>query len=276
MAVESTIFCGRSPERVGELSDPTMPSNSRYRALALTPSFLPDADHPPCALAVHRLCRDCARSHPEQAVPLEVDRLGGSALTVRLRDGQLLYRADQHGDSVFAVRRGLVKEVLPAGGAQRIVRLVGAGGVTGLAALVGAPHRHSAVVVGDGDGCRVPVDHLRTALQRDASGLATLFAPWQAALDDIDLVIGRFACGPARSRLARYVLFMVERQSESARLRRRDAAQLLGVTPVSVTRLISRFKREGLIEERAGRLIACDRVRLTQLASELRSEGPER
>jgi CRP-like cAMP-binding protein len=91
-------------------------------------------------------------------------------------------------------------------------------------------------------------------------------AVWQAALDERDYVLARFASGPARARLARYVLMLVEALGAEARLRRHEVAQLIGVTPVSVTRLIAEFKRDGLMQEGGMRVTGCDRQRLIALA----------
>jgi CRP-like cAMP-binding protein len=188
------------------------------------------------------------------------------ALAVRLRAGQALYGAGQTGDAVFVLHRGLVKETLEADEGERVVRLIGVAGVTGLAALLGEPHRHSAQVVGDGEACRVPVTRLRERIRSDPQGAFALLAHWQGALDDTDHIIAAFATGPARARLARYILFLLDTLGAQARLRRQEAAELIGVTPVSVTRLIGEFKRDGLVRENGLQLVDCDRLRLARLA----------
>lgn len=194
--------------------------------------------------------------------------------SVRLRAGQVLYQKGQLGDAVFALQGGLVKETLEADDGERVVRLIGAAGVTGLAALLGEPHRHSARVVGDGAACRIPVARLRERLGHEPASALALLAHWQGALDDVDRVIAAFGCGPARARLARYILFLLEAMGEEARLRRQEAAELIGVTPVSVTRLIGEFKRDGLVQEEGLRLQGCDRPRLEALAANVRTPAP--
>jgi CRP-like cAMP-binding protein len=189
-----------------------------------------------------------------------------AGVLVRLRAGQVLYGAGQRGDAVFVLHRGLVKEMVATGDCERVVRLVRAPGVTGLAALLGEPHRQSATVMGDGHACRVPVRRLRDRIAVDPRGSLELMAVWQAALDERDHVLARFASGPARARLARYVLVLVEALGTEARLRRHEVAQLIGVTPVSVTRLIAEFKRDGLMQEGGMRVTGCDRQRLIALA----------
>lgn len=212
---------------------------------------------PPCSSSVG----EAERAHP------------APVFSVRLRAGQVLYQAGQLGDAVFALHGGLVKESLEAHDGERVVRLIGASGVTGLAALLGEPHRHSARVVGDGMACRIPVTRLRERLGHEPASAFTLLAHWQGALDDVDRVIAAFGCGSARARLARYILFLLEALGEQARLRRQEAAELIGVTPVSVTRLIGEFKRDGLVREEGLRLQGCDRQRLSALAANVRMPG---
>ena len=190
---------------------------------------------------------------------------------MRLHAGQWLYRAGQRGEAVFALRSGLVKETIAlkrAPGGERIVRMVAASGVTGLPALAGEPHRHGAAVLSDGLACRIPVSRLRRLIEEDAARAQVVWAQWQGALDDVDELLMRFAVGPAQARLASWVLYLFEREGPHARLRRRDAASLIGIAPVSITRLLTRFKQQGLIEEVGGRLIQCDRPRLLALVQD--------
>lgn len=248
----------------------------------------------PCADALASLCRACGAcprasvTVPERSPPGVSVRTGSSALvpgfarpsgfasphTVRLRTGQLLYGAGQRGDALFVVQGGLVKETLGAEDGARVVRLVGLAGVTGLAAVLGEPHRHSAMVIGDGHACRIPVERVRALIRSDPAVALELASQWQKAIDDVDRLIRAFACGPARARLARYVLFLVDALGQAARLRRQEAADLIGVTAVSVTRLIGEFKREGLIAEVGARIGDYDRTRLMRLASAARSINP--
>ncbi len=189
-----------------------------------------------------------------------------AGVLVRLRAGQVLYGAGQQGDAVFALQHGLVKETLAADEGGRVVRLVGSARVTGLPALLGEPHRHSAHVIGEGYACRISVGRLREGVEADPRGAFELMRVWQAALDERDRVMVRFASGPARARLARYILFLLEALGSQARLRRHEAAQLIGVTPVSVTRLVGEFKRDGLVRESGVKLAVCDAQRLGAIA----------
>lgn len=218
------------------------------------------------------LCRACGvagglsrGAADRDATPSGRPRQAAGVL-VRLRAGQVLYGAGQQGDAVFALHHGLVKETLAAGEGERVVRLVGSARVTGLSALLGEPYRHSAHVIGEGYACRIAAGRLRDGVEADPRGALELMRVWQATLDEMDRVMVRFASGPARARLARYILFLFEVLGSEARLRRHEAAQLIGVTPVSVTRLVGEFKRDGLVRESGLRLAVCDAQRLGALA----------
>lgn len=214
--------------------------------------------------AVH--CGLCARRMPEPSARSGASEAIASGLEQRLRMGQLLYAAGRRTDAVFAMRRGLAKEILDVGGSRRVVRLVGPGSVTGLPALLGQTHRRSAVVVGAGLACRIPVAALQQWASRDVRVAARVGRLWQEALDDADQLTLAYASGPAGARLARFVLFLAEAIGPGARLCRREAAELIGVTPVSVTRLLGEFKREGLVSESGTRLQTWHAERLQALA----------
>ena len=186
----------------------------------------------------------------------------------RLRLGQVLFSAGRRSDAIFVMRRGLAKEVLDSGHARRVVRLVGPSAVTGLSALVGEPHRHTAVVIGAGLACRIPVATLGQWAGRDPRASARVGRLWQQALDDADQLMVTYGCGPAAARLARFVLFLTETMGPGARLCRREAAELLGVTPVSVTRLVGELKRRDLIREQGALLTAWDAPGLRMLANQ--------
>ncbi len=218
-------------------------------------------------------CRLCGARLGPRSAQAPLDYAPMPVYEVRFREGQLLYLAGQRGDVLFVLRRGLVKETIVTDEAERVVRLVGAGGATGLAAVLGQPHRHCATVIGSGSGCRIPVQALHRVFRADPGAALEFLPKWQGALDDADRSIAAFSSGPARARLARLILYLTSSLGTAAKLRRREAAELIGVTPVSVTRLIGEFKREGLVRENGSQLAAWDEDGLMKLAGGARRAG---
>jgi len=218
-----------------------------------------------CGLCARRLTGEPARDRESKALI--------TGLEQRLRLGQVLYVAGRRSDAIFVMRKGLAKEVLDTGGVRRVVRLVGPGAATGLAALAGQSHRHTAVVIGAGLACRIPLASVEQWSARNRGVSARMGRLWQDALDDADRLIAAYGNGPAGARLARFVLFLAQTVGPGARLCRREAAELLGVTPVSVTRLVGELKKRGLIREEGLSLSAWDEPGLRTLAGEGESES---
>ena len=211
----------------------------------------------------HRLCLLCDEVKWGDKPPL------ASAVRIALRPGMRLFDRGSQLSSIYVLRSGVVRETMPSpDGSLCTVRLLMQGSVAGLPALVDRPQPHSAYVMPGGSACRIPVSRLNELRQRDGAVVERLFMDWMQALDDADCMMTVLGHGAARSRLAR-LLLMIDQSSESSeplRLRRTDVAELLAITPVSVARLLSDFRREGLFEERQRQLVTLDRARLLQIA----------
>ena len=226
--------------------------------------------------AVHEL-REQRGTSPLCALP-EWD--GGDSTQVRgaaratriplIRDRRL-YAAGSVGDCVYALKAGVVKHVATADdGRNAVVRLVTAGGVSGLEAIAGLPYRHSAIVLHPGSACRIPVDVIRKYEQLDPEAAKQLCQAWQQAVDDSERLL-RMTHGPALLRVASLLQFLKESipAGDLIRIRRADIADLFALTEVSVARALSELRRRGLIAQREGGISHVD-VRIAALAAKPR------
>jgi CRP/FNR family transcriptional regulator len=161
------------------------------------------------------------------------------------------------GDCVYVLKSGIVKELVAADdGKSIVVRLVTAGGVSGLEALAGLPYRHSAIVLHPGAACRIPVAVIKRYELASPDAAKQMRQAWQQAVEDSERVL-LMTHGAAQLRIARLLQFLRETvpPGESIRIRRADIADLLGVTEVSVARALAEFRKRGLIGQR-GRSIS--------------------
>jgi CRP-like cAMP-binding protein len=218
----------------------------------------------------HPLCLLCAVSRQtNEATLLAGDGLP-AAVRVPLRTGARLYERGTAGQAIYVIQSGIVKETMPEpGGDQCIVRLVQRNGVTGLCALLGEPHNHSAYVIHPGTACRIPVARVER-LRADVPGVVDrLQKDWQQAVEDADHIVADLGHGTARARLARALLHLRSGlpSAEPLLLRRKDLADLLAIAPVSVARLLAEFRRERLIEEHERRCVGIDCDRLAEIAA---------
>lgn len=185
-----------------------------------------------------------------------------------LREGARLFERGAEAHAVYVVQSGLVKETVPGpDGEDCIVRLVTPSRMAGMSALTGLAYRHSAYVMQAGMACRIPVARLEQLRQDEPAACRQMLADWQQSADDSDRIIAEFGHGPARARMARALLFLhnVHRPGEAFCPRRTDLADLLAITPISVTRLLGAFRQEGLVTGSADRCLALDVAGLTRV-----------
>jgi CRP-like cAMP-binding protein len=219
--------------------------------------------HPLCLLC------DVATRLPAGRAPLASDGLP-AAMRVPLRAGARLYERGTIGQAIYVVQSGIVKETMPSPeGGDCIVRLVLRNGVTGLCAMLGEPHSHSAYVIHPGMACRIPLARIEQMRTEQPAVAERLHKDWQRAIDDADCIVAELGHGSARARLARALLHLRSALApgEPLRLRRSDLVDLLAIAPVSVARLLGDFRREGLLEERQRRCVDIDVDRLSAIAA---------
>lgn len=182
----------------------------------------------------------------------------------------VLYQAEEKGDSLFTIRRGLVKLVqyLP-NGAQRIVRLLKAGDVAGLELAVGETYKHAAIALHETHVCRIPksaIEHLGV----DHPHLCHQFmVRWQQNLDEADRTITEFSTGPADARVAR-LLLRLSLPSEDGHcmlMGREDMGSILGITTETASRVMADFRRRGILMESSNsHSCHCNKKLLRQIA----------
>jgi CRP-like cAMP-binding protein len=188
---------------------------------------------------------------------------------------EILYREGESADTVYAIRKGLVKLInyLP-NGRGRIVRLYGEGIWLGLEGLLRRPYEHTAVAIDDVEVYRLPANMLRVMHNDDPVNYTHLMHKWHEHLLEADFWISDFSTGSVRSRVARLVNFLsrIEGQQSLGKVRLLtcdEMAAILGVTPESVSRIIAEFKRAGMLramDSVSPDLYRCDAVELERVA----------
>ena len=180
-----------------------------------------------------------------QAVP--------SSRSFTLEGGETLYREGETPESVYAVTTGLVKLVsyLPDG-RSRIVRLLGADSVVGFDGLVNDTHPHTAIAVNRVTGFRIPLAPLERLRTESAELHDALLTRLHQHLQYADTWITQFSTGPVKARVARLVEFLTTVEDntgddEVQLLTCEEMADILGVTPESVSRVLAEFKRNDIL-----------------------------
>ena len=233
--------------------------------LMKTMPLLPWRDDP----AQARVCADCevrssALFGALDAVTLEHihERIAAPELGV----GERVYARGESGRALYTVRAGIVRlERVTTGGERRIVRLAGRGDLVGLEALLMQPYADEAVACTPVRLCRIPralIDELggsQRGLQRE------LMQRWQRALEQAESWLADLSSGAARRRMLRLLAELDRLGGQSGEIwlpRRDEIGAMLAMTMETASRLVSQFRREGILELRPPQHARLDRARL--------------
>lgn len=181
--------------------------------------------------------------------------------------GTTLYHEGSAADSLFTVRRGAVKLVRNnPDGSMRIVRVLRTGDVAGLEALAVKRYDSQAVALMESEVCRIPVTVIQRLNEHSPRLHIRLMEKWHDALREADDWLAELNHGPARRRVAHFILKM--RKPDEPDLvtlfSREDMGAMMDLKFETVSREISALTRAGHIlpMDNGGRL-----YRLADLAA---------
>lgn len=199
-----------------------------------------------------------------------------AARLVNYSSGDTLFRYGEAVEALTVIRNGRVKLLhFLANGKTRIVRLHNRGSILGLNGLVNEVHSHTAVAIDDVEAYLIPVNLLLSLKSDDPESCNQLLEHWHEYLAIADTWITDFSTGSIRGRVARLILYLTEADGAPEQdvnlLTVEEMAEILGVTPESVSRVMADFKRKRILisqEEEQSHCFHCDLQRLEQEAEQ--------
>jgi CRP/FNR family transcriptional regulator len=201
----------------------------------------------PAALSAHFAVG--GRAGPERTGPPGWESFLATSKRRTYRTKQTVFREGETADTVFAIRRGLIKLIAYSpDGRMRIVRLHGKGALLGLGGLLDPAYEHTAVAVDEVEADCISLAAVARLRKDDPDLYCRLLESWYAYLRSADLWITDFSTGSIRARVARLVNFLSTLQHDSPStevelLTCEEMAGILGVTVESVSRTLAEFKR---------------------------------
>lgn len=174
----------------------------------------------------------------------------------RLERGEKLYAVGSPRDSLYAVRAGFLKVVVPDSAGCHIVRFLLPGDVAAIDALAGGVHVTEAIALEDCEICVMPADRLDLLAHCTGALVRLDLALLAAGLAEADSHGAAIARLTASQRVARFLLDLSRRWSERGfsgthfrlPMRRREIGDHLGLTMETVSRVLSDFRARGLVE----------------------------
>lgn len=173
------------------------------------------------------------------------------------KKGQTIFHEGSHPFGVYCVNSGKVKlSHLGDDGKEQIIRLLKEGDITGYRALLsGDRYGASAIALEDTHVCFIPKELFITLLKTDAGLAFEMMKLLSNELHRAELQLTHLAQKPVRERLAETLLFIKETYGYESdgttlniRFSREEIANLVGTATESTIRLLSEFKRDGIVD----------------------------
>lgn len=203
-------------------------------------------------------------------MPLDVDELDAPELfgrlvstRVRLRKGDVLFRAGDRFTALYGIRMGSCKTVmLTDDGSEQVAGYHLPAEIIGAEGIANDVHVSQAVALEDSEVCTLPFDRIEALAHEDVAfqrRLYRLFSDAIARERSIALMLGTMR---AEQRLASFLLDLAQRYHVRGysstefvlRMTREEIGSHLGLKLETVSRLFSRFDVERLIQVR-GRVV---------------------
>jgi CRP/FNR family transcriptional regulator len=173
------------------------------------------------------------------------------------KKGQTIFNEGSYPFGVYCIGSGKIKlSHLGDDGKEQIVRLLKDGDIVGFRALLsGERFSASAVALEETSVCFIPKDLFIKILKNDAKFSYDMMKLLSNELHQAEVKLIHLAQKPVRERLAETLLFIkrvygYERDgiTLNVRLSREEIANLVGTATESTIRLLSEFKRDGMVE----------------------------
>jgi CRP-like cAMP-binding protein len=182
-------------------------------------------------------------------------RISGCKTSKFIKKGEILFREGESINGVYCVKDGVCKlSKLSANGKDQIVKLVVRGDLIGQRSLVTDEKSNlTAIALNDMEICFIPRNEIINDLTNNANFSLDMLQEMAKELRVADNIIVDMAQKSVKQRLADVLIYLYETFNTDEKgflgvmLSREDYASLVGTATESAIRILSQFKKEGLI-----------------------------
>ena len=192
----------------------------------------------------------------------ELQQVSDSKVTKKVKKGEHLFDEGEKLNGVYCVRNGVSKlSKLSANGKDQIVKLATKGEVIGQRSVISEEHTNlSAVAVSDMEVCFIPKESINHTLQKNPNFTLEVLRHMAHDLKEADDVIVNISQKTVKQRIAEAFLYLKNNFGEDEEgflaltLSREDISNVVGTATESAIRIISEFKKKGLIHTSGKRI----------------------
>ena len=204
----------------------------------------------------------------------ELKNVSSKKTTKKIKKGDPLFEEGEKLKGVYCVRDGVSKlSKLSANGKDQIVKLATKGEVMGQRSVISEESANlSAVAVNDMEVCFIPKEAIINTLHKNPDFTFEVLRHMAHDLREADDVIVNMSQKTVKQRIAEAFLYLKNNFGEDTEgyltltLSREDIANVVGTATESCIRIISEFKKKGLLKSSGKKLGIADEKKLRDLA----------
>lgn len=198
--------------------------------------------------------------------------LDANSVTIEYKKGEVICKKGSFASHIMFVEKGLVKVFLDNGKDSLVLRVIPEKNLLGLSSLSDEHNtfQYSAMAYVDSEIKQIDVNTFKALLSKNSKFSKEVI---DIITSDGVLINGRFFCLTHKQsfgRLADILLCLADRIFKTNEfdlpLSRKELAELSGMSPETVTRMINNFKKEGLIEIKGKSFKVLDYERLKSIS----------
>lgn len=214
-------------------------------------------------------CQQCIVKQFNALRALEKDdliRISGCKTSRFIDKGDVLFSEGEKINGVYCIKEGVCKlSKLSHNGKDQIVRLVMRGELLGYRSLVAEEASNlSAVALDKMEVCFIPKHEVLHDLAKNPKFTLDVLQSMALELKDADNIIVDMAQKSVKQRMAETLLYLHDNLGTDAKgalkviLSREDFANIVGTATESAIRILSQFKKEGLISTQGKQIVILD------------------
>jgi len=223
-------------------------------------------------------CADCPvlrTSLFQSLTPEQIQRLGCVFRPARYRRNQILFFEGGTAQHLFALHTGLVKMVKSLeNGKDRITGVLFPGELFGLESLTDLAYPITAVALRDCEICAAPREDFSTYLQANPDLAIGMVRFLVGELERVRTQVTDMSFKDARMKVATFLLSLLSHDTPATNenltltlpLSRQEISEVLELTPETVSRTLSAFRREQLVTARVRQMVIQNRADLEAVA----------
>ena len=204
----------------------------------------------------------------------ELKAVSDSKISKKVRKGEVIFDEGEKLNGVYCVRGGVSKlSKLSPNGKDQIVKLASKGEVLGERSVIAEEYSNlSATAVSDMEVCFIPKEAIVSTLHKNPNFTFEVLRHMAHDLREADDVIVNMSQKSVKQRIAEALLYLKNNFGEDAEgylalvLSREDIANVVGTATESCIRILSEFRKKGLIRTSGKRMAVVDPRKLQDLA----------